>query len=263
MLLLTAVASATVLAQQKSELVGSYLVRHEWGGTRITLKNNGTFTAESGDCTGVTTRYGPYSLSNNVVRFKTVKLTRRSNDSKKEIDLTKRKARKEILETDEPFKPDTRELQIVRWGERLYLLDEEEFGNLIEAINLGFEPRSVDGYRTFYGEIYLREGDENKPAPGLPPLPAEFLHGLLPAPVIATIVEIRKEGENLIATIDRGSADGLRKKMTLVSTLSSFDYRPFWIESLTEHSAQLVVFGDLKVGDQLTTRIGDVRSYAE
>src|SRR6185503_15766299 len=100
MLLLTAVASATVLAQQKSELVGSYLVRHEWGGTRITLKNNGTFTAESGDCTGVTTRYGPYSLSNNVVRFKTVKLTRRSNDSKKEIDLTKRKARKEILETD-------------------------------------------------------------------------------------------------------------------------------------------------------------------
>jgi len=217
----------------------------------------------SGGCTGATIQYGPYSLSNNVVRFKTVKLTWRSNDSKKQIDLTKRKARKEILDTDEPFKPDSWELQIVRWGERLYLLDEEEFGNLIEAINLGFEPRSVDGYRTFYGEIYLREGDENKPAPGPPPLPAEFLRDLLPAPVIATIVKIKTEGKDLIATIDRGSADGLRKKMTLVSTIPTFDYRAFWIESLTEHSAQLVVFGDLKVGDQLTTRIADVRSYAE
>ena len=263
MLLLTAVASATVVAQQKSDLVGSYLVRQEWGGARITLKNNGTFTAESGGCTGATIQYGPYSLSNNVVRFKTVKLTWRSNDSKKQIDLTKKKARKEILDTDEPFTPDSWELKIVRWGERLYLLDEEEFGHFIEATNLGFEPRTVEGYRAFYGEIYLREGDENKPASGPPPLPAEFLHRLLPAPVIATIVEIKKEGENLIATIDRGSADGLRKKMTLVSTIPTLDYRAFWIESLTEHSAQLVVFGDLKVGDQLTTRIADVRRYAE
>lgn len=263
MLLLTAVASVIVVAQQKPELVSSYLYRHEWGGTRITLKNNGTFTKASGDCTGVTTEYGRYSWSNNVVRLKTVKVTRRSNGSKKEYDVTKLKARKKILDTDEPFKPYSWELHIVSWGERVYLLYADGFRDFIEAINLGFEPRSVDGYRAFYGAIYLREGDENKPAPGPPPLPAEFLRELLPVPVIATIVEIKTEGENQIATIDRGSADGLREKMTLVPTIPTFVYNAFWIKSITEHSANLYVFGDLKVGAQLTTRVADVQRYTE
>ena len=262
-LLMTAVASVTIVAQQRSDLVGSYVFRFEWGGKRLTLKKNGTFAAGSSDCTGVTTQYGPYSVSNNVVRLKTVKLTRRSYDSKKEYDLTKRKPRKEFLDTNEPFKPESWALQIMRWGERVYLLDEDNFGNLIEAINLGFEPRSVEGYSAFYGAIYLREGDENKPAAVPPPLPAEFLRDLLPEPVVATILEIKTEGQHSIATIDRGSADGLREKMTLVPTIPTFDYRAFWIKSIAEHSAQLFVYGDIKVGDQLTTRVTDVRRYSE
>jgi hypothetical protein len=50
-------------------------------------------------------------------------------------------------------------------------MDSGDFPNFIDAINLGFEPRAVDGYRPLYGFIFLREGDENKSVQGRPSLP--------------------------------------------------------------------------------------------
>ena len=262
-LLLIAVVGVNIRAQQDSRLVGSYFYRFEWGGGRITLKNNGTFTRESGDCTGVTIESGPYSVSNNAIRFTSRKLTMRSFSDNKERDLTKRKERKKYLDTDEPFKPESWELQIVRWDERVYLLDRTAFGSFIQAINLGFEPRSVDGYRAYYGAIFLREGDENKPVTGPPALPEGHLRDLLPAPVIATVLELKGEGGITVATIDRGNADGLKKEMALVPITPTMFYQPYRISSIGEHSAQVNVSGDIKVGDQLTTRVSDVLSYAE
>ena len=65
-------------------------------------------------------------------------------------------------------------------------MDQYASGKFIGAINLGFEPREVEGYRAYYGQFYLRVGDENKAIDGRPPLPKEFLDNLLSAPVIAT-----------------------------------------------------------------------------
>ena len=256
----TAAASAGIVAQQQnSDLAGSYLHRFEWGGSRITLKNNGTFSSESSDCTQVRTRSGSYSVANNVVTFTMLKLTLRSFSDDKEHDLTKRKARKKYLDTDEPFKPESWELQIVRWGERIYLMDRELFGSFIQAINRGFEPRKVDGYRTYYGAIYLREGDENRGVDGPPLLPAEFLRDLLAAPVIATILTIKPEGDLIVATIDRGSADGLKQEMELISTVATLPvFQAFRIRSVTENSAEVYIWGEVKVGDRLTTQVARV-----
>ena len=259
-----ALASAGVAAQQNSDLIGSYLHRFEWGGSRITLKNNGTFTSESSGCTHVTTSSGPYSVANNVLRFTMKKLTLRSYSDNKERDLTKRKERKKYLDTDEPFKPESWELQIVRWGERVYFMNSESFVSFVRAINLGFEPRSVDGYRAHYGVIYLREGDEKTQVTGPPPLPEEFLRELLPAPVIATVLSIKPEGQFTFATIDRGSADGLKKDMELVTTVSNtLVFQAFRIESVTENSAEVYISGDVKVGDKLTTRVAEVWRFSE
>jgi hypothetical protein len=214
--------SLSATAQQKNDLVGSYLFRFEWGGTRLTLNASGRFKEESSDCTGVTTSSGPYSISNATLRLTTSKITRRDNGEKKEHDLTKRKERKKHLDTDEPFAPSTDELQVVRWGERVYLMSSKSFEDFIDGINLGFEPRQVDGYRALYGFILLREGDEGKPVNGPPPLPSDVLTSLLPAPVTATVLNTEGIENKIIATIDKGSDDGLRKGMSLVSVSEVF-----------------------------------------
>jgi hypothetical protein len=263
LVILIAGAAIPALAQPSTELVGSYLFRFEWGGTRLRLKHDGTFIKESSDCTGVTTAAGPYFCQNGLCEFTTKKLYRRENSEKKQHDLTKAKERKRYLDTDEPFRPSRYQLQVIKWKDRIYLMDSTEFESFIDAINLGFEPRAVDGYRPLYGYFYLREGDENKSVEGRPPLPNEFLANLLPAPITATVVKLETVDGKSIATIDRGSADGLRNEMPVVEVeRKSFYYDNYWIISVDVHSAQVQVSGDVKVGDQLSTRVSDVRKYA-
>ena len=174
LLILIAGVAIPALAQQSTELVGSYLFRFEWGGTRLTLKHDGTFIKESSDCTGVTTAAGPYSCQNGLCEFTTKKLYRRGYDEKIQHDLTKPKERKRYLDTDEPFTPNRYQLQVIKWEGRIYLMDSREFASFIDAINLGFEPRAVDGYRPLYGYFYLREGDENKSVQGRRHCPMSF-----------------------------------------------------------------------------------------
>src|SRR2546430_2457486 len=216
--LLVLIFSCAGLSQQKSppEIIGSYLFRFEWGGTKLTLKADGTFVHQSSSCTAVTTESGPYHFSAGVLHFTTLNITSRGySKDDKEIDLRKRKARKEILGTDEPLKTEEEKLMVIRWDQRIYLMDVREFESFVDAINLGFEPRHVDGYRPLYGQILLREGDENKDVIGLPSLPSNFLSMLLPEPITATVVRVEKTDKLTIATVDRGTQDGFRKGMTL------------------------------------------------
>jgi len=262
LILITGVA-VPALAQQSTELVGSYVFRIEYVGARLTLKHDGTFIKESSDCTAVTTAAGPYFCKNGLCEITIKKLYRRENGEKKRHDFTKAKERKRYLDTDEPFTPGPYQLQVIKWEDRIYLIDSTEFASFIDAINLGFEPRAVDGYRALYGYFFLREGDENKPVQGRPPLPNEFLANLLPAPITATVVKLERVDEKSIATIDRGSADGLRSEMPLVQVdPKSFYYDSYWIVSVDVHSAKVQVSRDVKVGDQLSTRVSDVRNYA-
>ena len=262
-LFLTLGLSLSIVAQDNNELVGSYVYGHQWGGGEIKLQPNGTFIHNSSNCTSVTTSSGPYSVKNNVLRLTTTKMWIRDFSDNKEHDLTKRKARKKYLDTDETFKPYTWDVQIVRWGPRIYLMGQNSFGIFIKAINLGFEPRQVDGYRAHYGTFYLREGDENKPIDGRPPLPKEFLDELISAPVTATIVKFETADKWPTATIDRGSKDGLRKGMYLVTVREDYrpflpSYQPHMIISVEPTTAKVEIMEDVQPGAKLSTRLANV-----
>ena len=56
----------------------------------------------------------------------------------------------------------------IRWGERQYLVPSDQRLELAYQINEGHEPRSSS-----FGNVYLREGDWDKPVAGEPDLPAE------------------------------------------------------------------------------------------
>lgn len=51
--------------------------------------------------------------------------------------------------------------------------------------------------------------------------------------------------------------------MTLVPVSPTTDFQPFRIRSVTEHTAEVYVFADAKVGDQFSTRVTDVLSYSD
>ncbi|MBX3699192.1 MAG: hypothetical protein R3F08_06715 [Dokdonella sp.] len=58
---------------------------------------------------------------------------------------------------------------LVRWGERRYLLADDQMMDFVNAMHQGWEPRS-----DLHGMFLLAKGDEEKPAPGLPTLPERY-----------------------------------------------------------------------------------------
>jgi hypothetical protein len=56
----------------------------------------------------------------------------------------------------------------VQWGERRYLLADDEIAEFRECVRLGYESRTP---QRFSGRFLLRVGDEAKPAEGEPKLP--------------------------------------------------------------------------------------------
>lgn len=250
--------------QQKvpDDLIGSYFFGFQWGGSTLTIKADGTFVKESSNCTQVYKSSGTYQFLADRLRFTILKETVRGHGETKEIDLSNPKARKKYLDTDEPFKPETVELSIIRWRPRIYLMHEENFGAFVDTINLGFEPRRTESYRTYFGEIFLREGDEQKDVSDPPSLPPQAASMILNVPITVTVIHVELEGNKTIATVDRGQIDGLRQGMSLVldSNEPSYFFASYRIISVSEQTAKVEV-PDAKLGETLTTRLKDVSLY--
>ena len=102
----------------------------------------------------------------------------------------------------------------VRWGERRYLIADDELLRFVNDVNGGLEPRG-----DVHGSNLLRRGDEAKPVEGKPELPKEAAELLLDQPVEGTLVTVHESSIETIdewkfrmtvATIDRGADDRLR-----------------------------------------------------
>lgn len=104
-----------------------------------------------------------------------------------------------------------RSVRVVRWGERVYLLSDEEFVDFANAYNNGWEPRRTEG-----GAFFLREGDWSKPAPGLPLVPAAFRAHFLARPLAARILTAtsprRKDRDPFSSLVSRVTLDAGRLK---------------------------------------------------
>ncbi|MCB2156727.1 hypothetical protein KQI84_17765 [bacterium] len=128
----------------------------------------------------------------------------------------------------------------IRWGERFYLSPPGQMKGFCNYVNSGEEPRN-----SMYGFCYLREGDEAKPAPGLPQVPEEYRKWLLEEPLEATILEVgdlvtkeTKYGEDtgVWFKIDAGSSDGVFEGMRLWVMEPSAG-GSFWISSVDENTS--------------------------
>lgn len=134
--------------------------------------------------------------------------------------------------------PVPRRLAIVRWGPRLYLVPETgmlEFANLI---NEGFEPRR--DARGFSG--YLRDEDWDKPATGLPDLPAEHKPLLLPRSLEGKVR--RKLEKPLDFEIDLGSRQGLKPGMKLTAIADELETVDCKVTIVSTTETSSVVQGD-------------------
>jgi hypothetical protein len=107
----------------------------------------------------------------------------------------------------------------VRWGDRIYLISDEQMINFCNMVNLGVEPR-----RRGYGKEFIRitpteksrkgeEGPKLGEIQGRPRVPARWDKHLLEHPLEGKILE---GFEDHRAKLDLGSDDGLREGMELL-----------------------------------------------
>lgn len=258
-LLLLTVNTSAQETPSKAELVGRYYSGHNFGGSSVTLKADGTYTDSSGSCTYSTKESGTFVVSDGAVRFKILKYTGNHHGDEPEVDLFDNQARKAFFgyRDDQEVAPIVTEYALVpvKWGKRIYLLDEKSFDDFTDAINLGFEPRDDLRSEPYAGMFYLRDGDERKPVSGIPSLPREWSALLLKNPVTATVVSIYGNQQETIAIINKGSRDGLRVGIKLISN----DEKPLiWamseVISVEETFARVRVVGETKVGSKLATK---------
>lgn len=241
------------------ELAGTYTAGFKFGGSSITLKADGSYSADYGSCTYSTRESGRYVLSGGRLRFTILKLTGKSNGDGSEADLLDPMARRKFynIPGDEKLEPVKTEYSLipVKWEERIYLISENGMREFIDAVNLGLEPRPTLSSETFYGLFHLREGDEKKAVAGKPSLPDEWQSFILSEPVTGEVIALEEHDQYQIATINRGSRDGLKAGMKLVSK----EQEPSpWSEAgliltVEEQSAKVKVF-DLKIGDSLSSK---------
>lgn len=106
---------------------------------------------------------------------------------------------------------DIRDLVVVRWSGRVYLVPGQWLGDFVSAVNAGVEPDGRDSI--WFPVAYLRKGDEKKPVRGKPELPPSFLSKLLDHEVTAKIVRAeRAKGKYGVFTwikLDAGQSQGV------------------------------------------------------
>jgi hypothetical protein len=259
-------------AQQREEVfkkfAGTYVTGHEFGGSSLTLRTDGHFSTEEGsdDGTQISTS-GTYVLSEGRLHFRILKQIGKRGSRGKKFNLLDPKENKQFNEGDSAGIEKEFELRAAEWSGRIYLLDVEDLKNFANAINLGIEPRaritSSDYESPWYGSFYLRTGDEQKKVTGNPPLPEQWLEFLLSKPITGTIISIEEIKRSqfsitFIATIDKGSRDGLKVGMRFLT--KDEEPSPFFgtevisVEANTSQIRTFLVRSELKVGDKISSR---------
>jgi hypothetical protein len=248
------------------DLAGVYIFSSGFVGASFSLKDDGKYEYRtfSDCCDPVWKQVGTYTIKENVVHFKIIQYTLN------EYNLFDPKERKEALvklyhKKEEDIKDEKietkNEMHIVRWGERLYLLNYKDLYKFAAAVNLGIEPRNEIIHRDFLStQFYLKIGDEKKNGSGKPNLPLEWLPYILNSPLTAKITKVEGEKREKKYTINKGSKDGLKVGMCFVGKNVKIEYSNLmWVVSVEEHSAKvedrsLLYPPEYKVGDILTTK---------
>jgi hypothetical protein len=141
------------------------------------------------------------------------------------------------------------ELVPVRWGQRNYLLADEDLKPFVNAVNSGQEPQKHCIPRC--GSFLLRDGDDAREVSGVPDLPAEYLGLLLDHPITGRVVRIVQSETRLHpdgsygtrttrVEIDLGSDDGVWMGMEFYADANPYVGSGFEIVSTQGHSSVAV-----------------------
>ena len=95
-----------------------------------------------------------------------------------------------------------KQLNIVIWGDRYYLLSDGELLDFCNSVNLGFEPRNE-----LTGSFYMKVGDENLQTKGTPGVPDHWKSYIFIKSVRGKIIKMLTGKQ---ARINIGSDDGLQ-----------------------------------------------------
>jgi hypothetical protein len=106
----------------------------------------------------------------------------------------------------------------VPWGERMYLIPENELAAFASEVNLGMEPR-----KDAHGIFLMREGDESRKVYGMPLLPTAQRSLIHDIPVQVGVLSVKQlqddRGDHLGCRyrleLDHGANDGLAAGMKL------------------------------------------------
>jgi hypothetical protein len=138
------------------------------------------------------------------------------------------------------------ELMPVRWGERMYLLPPNELVRFCNLINSGREPREKQR-----GSVFLREGDEEKSASGLPDLPTSLSKYLLQEPIGATILTAERpvflkndgwEYWSTTVTLSDGTGEGVLPGMAFhVRDPDILEFWPIKATACSDHISTAVM----------------------
>lgn len=212
----------------------------------LTIRSDGTYTAGSW-CFPIN---GKYSYSNDEIILEAG------------VSEAPRCFYSSPVTTDEAEKgtppPKDRKLQVIRWSGRVYLLVENDWESFANAINAGLLPQTQAEGDLYLGSFYRRVGDEAKDVFGRPELPAEKKALILDKPIEVKIIHVQKNRDyEWVAIADKGSRNGLRKGMLFFSPKSeSVWLSNGYVRSVSDGTAELVFFSDLKVNDILSTKFG-------
>jgi hypothetical protein len=227
------------------QLAGKYSAGHKYFASTITLGKDGTYQEDSGGCTDEFFISGKYSISSNKVIFQAEKSAHNRHGEERTVENDTHKSEK----------------LIINWGKRLYLIDEEELKEFVDAVNLGIEPRrTLTSDMLFLGSFFLKseEPDFWKPlqkTDGYPILSEQWNSYLIKKFVTATIIKIENQGNEKIATINKGKNAGLKIGMKLVNNNQEPSlFSIMTILSVSDNSAKVSVFDKVKVGDKISSK---------
>lgn len=271
-----ALVFTTVPAQDKNpatasnnlkEFAGRYVYSSGFVGAVYNIADDGKFEFNtfSDCCDPVWRETGIFTLIDNQLHFKISRKTLNSYDllDPKQATEAFRKLYNdkgpEVIAGDIETEYD---VQIVKWGDRTYLIEPHRLYLFAAAVNFGVEPRArIINNNYLTTRFYLRRGDEDKAVSGKPSLPEPFKSYLQDSPLKTTVTKIESLEKANIYTVNRGSADGVKVGMAFIGENVEPDYdNLLWVISTEEKSSKVKSYSifrafNYEVNSNLTSKI--------
>jgi hypothetical protein len=156
-----------------------------------------------------------------------------------------------VLNSEAPGvrRPDRPVFEVVRWGERAYLVKPTGFVEFCNDVNSG----RVRAHDQWWPTTYLmRDGDEKKKVDGAPEVPEEYKKYLLDKPITATATEAHGEKNDVavwgqeylfngdVVTLNVGKKNGVRSGMKFYSQERD-DWGHGYVISVAKERCELLV----------------------